>query len=221
MDYSKAKIYKILNTVNDSCYIGSTCQPLSKRMAKHRSVMNNDVKKGRKLYTSMRELGADKFYIELIIELDDTQNVEQLRKVEGEYIRQLGTLNMTIAGRCRKQWNEEHKEHLKALKQQSYIEHKEERKEQHKKYKEEHREDILQKQRDYYKNNLDKRKTYLEENDDIIKAKYKDYYEKKKHEIKECETCGHSYSRVRQSKHFNSKKHQHALNNLNYINDTT
>ena len=45
----------------------------------------------------MRDLGSDTFYIELLEECP-VENIEQLRKKEGEYIRQLGTLNMSIAG---------------------------------------------------------------------------------------------------------------------------
>jgi predicted GIY-YIG superfamily endonuclease len=35
-DYSKAKIYKIVNNIDNEIYIGATIQPLSERMAKHR-----------------------------------------------------------------------------------------------------------------------------------------------------------------------------------------
>ena len=39
MDYHKGKIYKILNTLDDDCYIGCTTQTLSKRMATHRKTL--------------------------------------------------------------------------------------------------------------------------------------------------------------------------------------
>ena len=92
------KIYKILNNVNDDVYIGSTCQSLSKRMAKHRESVNSVYKKHRPLYAKMRELGVINFYIELIIEYP-CENLEQLHAVEGQYIRSQGTLNAAIAGR--------------------------------------------------------------------------------------------------------------------------
>ena len=57
MDYKNGKIYKILNTITDDVYVGSTCQPLSKRMAKHRETINT--RKGHTLlYTKMKELGV-------------------------------------------------------------------------------------------------------------------------------------------------------------------
>ena len=117
----------------------------------------------------MRELGVNNFYIELLIELNDIQNIEQKRKVEGEYIRQLGTLNMTVAGRSKKQWEEEHKEHLKELAKQRYIENIEDIKAKKKKYDEEHREQKMERNRLYYLNNLDKRKDYNTKNKEIQK----------------------------------------------------
>ena len=38
-DYHKGKIYKILNTIDNEIYVGSTCELLSQRMARHRCSM--------------------------------------------------------------------------------------------------------------------------------------------------------------------------------------
>ena len=92
-DYSKAKIYKILNDVDDDVYVGSTCQPLSVRMAGHRCYSGTSPLK---LYHKMRDIGVHHFYIELIEETP-CENKEQLRAREGEYIRKYGTLNIQIA----------------------------------------------------------------------------------------------------------------------------
>ena len=35
-DYSKGKIYNILNTIDDNMYVGSTVETLGQKMAKHR-----------------------------------------------------------------------------------------------------------------------------------------------------------------------------------------
>ena len=35
-DYSKSKKYKILNSIDDEIYVGSTMKTLSQRMAQHR-----------------------------------------------------------------------------------------------------------------------------------------------------------------------------------------
>ena len=83
MDYSKAKVYKILNTVDDDVYIGATCQPLSKRTAKHRNNMNDACKKHSRLYEKMTLVEVENFYIELVKETP-CENAEQLRAIEGE-----------------------------------------------------------------------------------------------------------------------------------------
>ena len=128
MDYKNGKIYKILNTVDDACYVGSTCQALSKRMAYHRKARTRKVKNTKGIYSKMLEIGVDKFYIELI-ENYPCDNIEQLRKREGEFIRQIGTLNVIIAGRSvpetRRAYRETHKDELKEKKKQYYDEHRE------------------------------------------------------------------------------------------------
>ena len=102
-DYTKSKIYCIRNYVNDDVYVGSTIQPLSKRMGVHKGSRNLDLLENVPLYKSMRDIGAEHFYIELIEECP-CDNLEQLRKIEGRYIREIGTLNKNIAGRTAAQW---------------------------------------------------------------------------------------------------------------------
>ena len=74
-----------------------------------------------KLYQKLHELGFDKFSIDLLEEFpyDDKQ---QLRNREGEYIRQLGTLNTKIAGRTQKErsrnYLEKNREHVNQLKRE-------------------------------------------------------------------------------------------------------
>lgn len=133
-DYSNGKIYRILNTIDDDCYIGSTTQPLSKRMAKHRRDMSNSSKKHRPLYTKMLEYGADKFYIELVEDYP-CENVEQLCKREGELIRQLGTLNVEVAGRSKVEYRAECKDRIKEQNHKFYTNNKEKILERNKEYK--------------------------------------------------------------------------------------
>lgn len=61
VNYQLGKIYKIVNTVNNTIYIGSTAQKtLAVRMSCHRSRSND---KSTSLYTAMRSIGADHFRI--------------------------------------------------------------------------------------------------------------------------------------------------------------
>ena len=118
MSYTNGRIYKVLNTIDDDIYVGSTCQSLSKRMALHRS----DAKKNKQntpFFMKMREHGVEHFYIELIEEFK-CDTIEQLRQREGHYIREMGTLNKAIAGRSKKEYREENAEYLKEKKKE-YI----------------------------------------------------------------------------------------------------
>ena len=44
--YENGKFYKITDTSFTTCYIGSTCEDLKQRMARHRAVYNNHNKEG-------------------------------------------------------------------------------------------------------------------------------------------------------------------------------
>ena len=109
--YKNAKIYKILNHVNDEVYVGSTTQALSKRMSCHRGNTKLETRKNKPLYKLMNEIGVDSFYIELIEDYS-CDNIEQLLQREGFYIRQIGTLNKIISGRTKSEYREENKEHI-------------------------------------------------------------------------------------------------------------
>ena len=109
MTYKNGKIYSIRNTIDDDIYVGSTTQPLCKRMAAHKN--NSKFKPHYKLYTKMDEVGLDNFYIELI-EKYPCENKEELRKREGFFIREMGTLNSCIAGRSKKDWTIDNHEHV-------------------------------------------------------------------------------------------------------------
>ncbi len=60
VNYQHAKIYQVINDVNDIVYIGSTCQMLCQAMAHHRQRAVG------KLTRAMNEIGSDHFRILLI-----------------------------------------------------------------------------------------------------------------------------------------------------------
>ena len=111
-DYKNGKIYCIRNNITDDIYVGSTTQPLCKRMAWHRKDSKREIKMNYMLYSKFNEIGIDNFYIELIEDCP-CESLEQLRKREGHYIRKMGTLNHHIAGRTSKEWIEQNREKLK------------------------------------------------------------------------------------------------------------
>ena len=116
MEYTNGKIYQILNNVNDEVYVGSTTQPLGKRLYKHQHGSKNRDNLINKL---IREIGEDSIYIELI-EIYPCNSREELRAREGYYIRERGTLNNLIAGRTPQEWVEDNKDKIKEYKHNYY-----------------------------------------------------------------------------------------------------
>ena len=205
--YNNGKIYKIWNIVNDDIYVGSTCNPLCKRMAYHRSHYNNEKYKHRNLYKLMNEIGTDMFHIELVEEYP-CENKEQLRKREGQFIRELGTLNMVIEDRTREEYKAENKEKIK-----EYMV----------KYREDKKDQILEKTKEYRENNKDKIKQYKIDNKETILAKNKEYYQRTKEHKQEYQKsekvkqwkntkvecpCGGSYTNCHKAAHFKTAKHK-------------
>jgi hypothetical protein len=114
-NYANAKIYQVISPNHPVPYIGSTTQPLCKRMASHRKKNNS--------CSSRILIESGDAYIELIEEFP-CENKEQLNKREGELIRERECVNHQVAGRTRSQWiidveygkryYDEHREQLKA-----------------------------------------------------------------------------------------------------------
>ena len=135
------KIYCIKNCIDDDKYIGSTTDDLSQRLIKHKWEAKRCP--NIKLYKKFHELGFDKFSIDLLEEFpfDDKQ---QLRLREGEYIKQLGTLNTQIAGRTQKErgrnYLEKNREHVNQLKRERRAKNRDVENEKEREYQRKRRE---------------------------------------------------------------------------------
>ena len=141
--YQNGKIYKIVSSDYSKCYIGSTCESLSQRMARHRNkykvYLKGDITLTRS-FDLFDQYGVENCKIELI-ENFPCENKEELRKREGHYIQNTECINKYVAGRnrtfkeyyqdnkekCnaqRREYKEKHKEELKLYYQEQYIKSK-------------------------------------------------------------------------------------------------
>jgi len=208
-DYSKAKIYQILNHIDDDIYVGSTIEPLSVRMGKHRSDVARHTSP---LYQKMNHLGKEHFYIELVEEYPCNNRTELLAR-EGFYIRERGTINKQIAGRNKKDWYEENKGRVAELGHQ---------------YRKENREKRLNQKREYYHRTKEQNKEKLKEYRETHKEKQSEYHKKYREQNKElleekrlirierqglrnyepCEVCGEMVQLISKKTHQKSKKCQ-------------
>ena len=232
MKYQDGKIYKILNSETDDIYIGSTTQKISKRMTNHKT----QAKRGKShlLYQKMREIGDDKFYIELVEDYP-CDNLEQLNRREGEWIRQIATLNEKVAGRTKKEYandnrnikNQKAREYYQENREQElersrnrYQKHKERINERHKKYNEEHTKE-LQAYRDGRKEEKSEyNKAYYSANKEQSYTKHKEWVSQNKVKIL-CNICNREYHKYDKAHHIQRKYHLDALNNLNSSNNVS
>ena len=206
-DFKNGKFYCIRNWLDDDLYVGSTTQSLSKRMQTHRGNVYSEKCWNYRLYQKMRVIGKEHFYIELI-EKYECNDIEELRKNEGEWIRKIGTLNQLVAGRTNQENYFENRDRILAKQKEYNNNHKEQKQEYDKQRREDKREELSEQQKVKYQNNKEHYKQKSSEN----------YYNKKE-AIREknnakchCE-CGVIYSYGNRLRHFNSKHHKNFLNN--------
>lgn len=117
VNYSDAKIYKLVNNVDDKIYIGSTCGTLRLRKSKHKAaskVMNYTV------YQHLNEIGWNNVEI-ILIETFECNNKDELHKRERYWIDELKPeLNKQIPAstikeqhqRKNKKWKDNNKEYI-------------------------------------------------------------------------------------------------------------
>ena len=113
------RIYQMVNMMTNEKYVGSTFQPLHKRLDDRKRTYDNwlrgTIEGDRKLFQNIHEYGWECFRIELLKEVE-VKNKQELYKIEGDWIRKLDTykngLNGTIAGRTRKQYQKDEKQKI-------------------------------------------------------------------------------------------------------------
>lgn len=207
VNYGNGRIYAVRNKTNDKVYIGSTTRTLSRRMTEHRSrARNGDTDP---IYQSMREVGVEVFYIELVEEFP-CQNKEQLTAREGYWVRQMDTyqngFNGNIPARTNKEWAEENKEKVVEYRSMWVEENKERLKEYKKQHYQANREEIREKQRAYNEEHKEEKagadKRYYEANKEAIQEYKKSWSSQKV----QCE-CGIELSRSHLTGHRKTKKH--------------
>lgn len=109
VNYQNGKIYKLLSNESDMFYIGSTTQPLYKRLRNH---LDDIDREHSKTHVDMKKHTNIK--IELI-ELFPCNTKEELTAREGYYIREYKDtlLNIRIDSRTMKQWRIDNRDKIK------------------------------------------------------------------------------------------------------------
>ena len=113
-DYSRAKIYKLVNDVDDEVYIGSTTDPLNDRFCRHKWDATSRERPKSKLYKHMNNLGFEHFKIELIEDYP-CNNKTELEIRESELIKKYGSLNIVIPDRTKNEYRKQYYERNKNI----------------------------------------------------------------------------------------------------------
>ena len=120
--YQKGKIYKITDIGYNKCYIGSTTEELSQRMARHRRKFKGFLNGGKcshiRSYDLFNEYGVENCKIELI-EYFKCDTMQELRRREGEHIKNTDCVNKRIAGRTISEYRQDNKDKLKEYREQN------------------------------------------------------------------------------------------------------
>ncbi len=121
VNYANGKIYKLVSFQTDKVYIGSTCEKLSVRKAKHKSKYRSFLN-GQKCYiTAFEIIKFDDADIVLLEEFP-CENKEQLHKRERYYIVSNDCVNKALPTRTMKEYYEEHKDEIKEYKKEQVME---------------------------------------------------------------------------------------------------
>ena len=83
--YNNAKVYKLVNTVDETFYIGSTCNTLARRLGQHKTNARKENNLENKAYNQLRKVGLENLKIILINEFY-LENKDQLLREENNYI---------------------------------------------------------------------------------------------------------------------------------------
>ena len=190
--YKKGAIYKVSDVAYSKCYIGSTCERLSARLARHKTSYTHYLKgktNKNRCFELFDEFGIENCKIELI-EYYPCDTKEELRK-RGFHIRNMDCVNKYIAGRTKHEHYIDNKEHYNNQSRNDYYEN---------------REKYLELGRTYYINNREMRNTKSKE----YHEKNKEKLNKKKSEIIMCQ-CGTNTTYSHKARHYKSKQHQNWL----------
>ena len=217
IDYSRGKIYKIVDNTNDKCYIGSTCEPtLAKRLSKHVDDYKRYLTQNFHYITSFEVLKNGDYNI-VLIENYPCNSKDELFSRERYWTNAIDCVNkiknqglfITLGEvEYNKQYREKNNVRLKEQQKQCYYENKVERLKNVNDYRKSHKEIIEEKKRIYYINNKER-----------LDQKNRGYYEINKEKLLEkfqC-PCGGKYLKSTRDRHYRSLKHKNWLEIKNII----
>ena len=150
--YHNSKIYKITDIGYNKCYIGSTTEELSMRMARHRAHFKLFLRDGKRShvrsYDLFNEYGVENCKIELI-EYFPCDTLLELQRQEGKHIKNNVCVNKMVAGRTKHEYRQDNKDKIQIYNK----EYAEQNKDKIKEYNNANKDKIREQNKEYQKAN--------------------------------------------------------------------
>ncbi len=117
-DYSKGKIYKVIDNTNNNIYIGSTVEPLNKRLNGHKNsscsskkiIKNGDYKieliENYKCNNKLELRKREQYWIEKINCINERNAYIDVKKYQSKYYKNYYKINKNKYKQVHKQYNE-------------------------------------------------------------------------------------------------------------------
>lgn len=217
VNYGTGKVYKITSDQTDQVYVGSTCGPLSQRMAVHRSNIRAHAAGKTNYTTSFAIVQYDDAVITLIEDCP-CENKEQLHRRERFHIEATpNCVNRYIPGRTDAERRQANWAEIAVKKAEWYDDNREQIAAKKAEHYQVNREELLAKAADYYQVNRDqiaaKQLEYRQANREQIAAKKAEYHQANRERLAAkaaekivCE-CGAESTTQHHARHLRSAKH--------------
>lgn len=199
-DYSKAKIYKLVDD-DEYYYYGSTCQTLEDRFSKHQN--QSEKSPNAKVYQHFLNIGWNNVKIQLVTNEFSIENKDQLRQFEDTFIEPVLNDPKCLNERRAYVSIEEKKKRSHEYNIEYFQQHKDQVYLTHKKYIEQHQEEMS----NYMKQYREDHKEELQKNGNQYWDKNKEKLNKKRSEKIDCTVCNTKIARSHKAQHSRTKTH--------------
>lgn len=194
---SLVNFYKIVCNDSGLIYVGSTIQPIEKRLQAHEYNYRLYLENRYNFTTSFTIIEKNNYTIQLI-ECVECVDRKQRNSIELLHILNENSVNKYQPGRDRKKYKIDNKERIKEQSTQYRQDNKEKIKEQGMQYRQDSKEKIKQ----YYNDNKENLKEYQRQ----YQRDNKERIDRKRNEKFIC-PCGGKYTDRHKSRHMRTKKH--------------
>jgi uncharacterized UPF0160 family protein len=210
------RVYKIISTQGNECYVGSTFNTTRDRFKEHKKQYNewqeNKARSKTSSFNLFEKYGFENCRMILIKEYEVCDR-EHLNVYETLWIKKLQAINEIepagglLKSQRKKQWYNNNKEKCLQKNKENYLANKSKIQQQQKDYHRSNLDTIKKQTRDYYQNHKEKKIKYQRD----YAANHREAIRKQRGSKRKCEICECEITYVNYAKHMTTSKHQVSL----------